>query len=328
MGIAIVFVIIFGLIIIGGIYFLLSQKKKAEKQMNEQGIVVSSKEKNTASELPFKDINQSMIDMGDDRYRMVVECGSINLNLKTNEEKEVVDMSFQRMLQGLNFPYAFYVQTREIDNREMIDNTIKEAERTIRLFPGLRDYANAYVSNLQGLNETIGNSKYKKKYIIITYNDIDKLDNIQADERKAYAFEELYNRCSSTIYSLANIGIKAHILNTQELAEMVFRAYNKEYDGALEGILSGDMLATIVDGKEHYTNLPKEAQLDVIINELYRALETEIIGDASTPTAFVDAANETIEAVEKIRNKTGGYYKSTLNDSDYVTEEDDISFDL
>ncbi|MCR0315629.1 hypothetical protein MKA27_19530 [[Clostridium] innocuum] len=313
----------------GMIFFIIQQKRKTkliEKTIAETGdnpSAVTSIE-STYEQLPFEDISDSMIDLGNHQYRMVLECGSINLNLKTDEEKDVVEYSFQDLLSSMDFPFQIYIQTREIDNRQIVENMRKDAEKMIRHYPALEPYAINHLNELSNLNNTIGNSKHKKKYIIIAFNEGQKLHDMSDEDIKDYAFGELYNRCNVVSSQLLDVGIHSEILNSSKIAEMVFRAYNKEDDGALEILLSGKGFEMIVDSEKHVNELSPEAKLDLIIIQFFKKLETEIINNSNTPKAFKDAANQSIEALEKIRDYTGGYFKENVKEIDEAALEEEL----
>ena len=70
--------------------------------------------------LPFEDIKDGVIDLGDFEYRAIIECQSINYDLKTSKEKEMIDASFQRFLDSLSFPITIHLQTKTIDNTKVL----------------------------------------------------------------------------------------------------------------------------------------------------------------------------------------------------------------
>ena len=119
------------------------------------------------------------------------------------------------------------------------------------------------------------------------------------EDIKDYAFGELYNRCNVVSSRLLDVGIHSEILNSSKIAEMVFRAYNKEEDVALEILLSGKGFEMIVDSEKHVNELSPEAKLDLIIIQFFKKLETEIINNSNSPKAFKDAANQSIAALEE-----------------------------
>lgn len=309
----IAFIIIFIVLIVGMVGFLVVVSRKNKKVLAEapEGQVYNTAdERTTLSELPFKKIQDSMIYLGGDKYRMIIECSSINLDLMTSEEQEVVELGFQRFLQSLTFPFAFYIQTREIDNSVILEKTAKDALEVTQKFPEIEEYAKNYMQELEVLNNDEENAKIKKKYLIITYNDLASMEDIKEDEKWATAFNELESRANTAIVGLHNIGINAKILNANEIAEVVFRAYNKRGRAVLDGMLDGEMTTMTVDSDLHLRTIDKPEQLDLIFCEFFKRLETEIINDPNSPDYFVEAANQSIHILNKMRDKVGGYYKT------------------
>ncbi|MBQ3420510.1 MAG: hypothetical protein IJH34_02335, partial [Romboutsia sp.] len=164
MIIGVVFLIFVG--IMGGIVLI------AIKKMSNDTDVPTSKDAKTAQDfLPFKDIRDSMIDLGGFEYRAIIECESINYDLKTEQEKEMIDASFQRFLDSLIFPITFHIQTRTIDNTRLLTFLEQEMIETVKEYNHLYDYANGYLEEMIKINETIGNNKHKKKYVIVPFSD-------------------------------------------------------------------------------------------------------------------------------------------------------------
>ena len=101
--------------------------------------------KETAQEfIPFNDIESSMICMDDARYRMVVEVGSVNYDLKTQEERVRIEQQFRVAISGWDFPFALYTQTREVDNRTILATMRNDALKVAERYPYLAEYANDY----------------------------------------------------------------------------------------------------------------------------------------------------------------------------------------
>lgn len=76
---------------IGGILFLLI--RKLDPLQNDKS---ESRNLSIAQDfLPFEDIRNGMIILPDHKYRAVVECSSLNYDLKTEGEREQIELSFQ-----------------------------------------------------------------------------------------------------------------------------------------------------------------------------------------------------------------------------------------
>lgn len=298
----------FLLVLVGGVFLFSLLKKETNKKTAEEGAHVAN-HATTQAFLPFKDIADSMIIMDNHEYRMMVECNSINYFLKTEEEQNAVEMSFRRFLNSIKFPFAFYIQTREIDNKEYIVNLQREIDTVLKTFPQLRDYAQNYIRELKDINSKLNNNKFKKKYIIVTYDEVGKMNHLNEQEKRDYAFEELYNRCKIVMSGLSNIGIKSHILDTSEIANVIYQSMHKEVGGVSDEIKDGSYLSLSVNGITFNTTNPL-AKIDSIILEFENKLQTEIIGDKTVDTKYKNVADQLINHAEKMRSHAGAYFRA------------------
>ena len=120
----IVLVILLMLVIVGGIgagLFLLV--KKLDPMQNDK--TENSNLEIAQDFLPFDDIRNGMIIMPNHNYRAVIECSALNYDLKTEGERDQIEMSFQQFINSLNFPISIFLQTKEIDNSRRVE-TLKE----------------------------------------------------------------------------------------------------------------------------------------------------------------------------------------------------------
>ncbi len=319
---------VFILFFVGAGVFLFKLKSNVEKEVssdegnkdvNNELAPTNFSSKTTHSVLPFKDIRDSMIYLGQDEYRMIIECSSVNLDLKTAEEQEIVELQFQRFIQSLNGPFTFYIQTREINNDEIVSKTREDAIETIRKFPFMREYAEDYLYELNNLKNTLNNTKMKKKYVIISFNDTAKMKNLSDAEKWEIAFNELDTKARTVIYGLRNVGIEAQVLDSNGIAEVIFRAYNKNLASSIDGVLDGEMTSMVVDGKRHLATLDVSEEYDLAILEFFNQLELIVLQNENSPEVFKEAAKETIDIVNKLRDNVGGVYKrySTSENEDY-----------
>ena len=59
--------------------------------------------------LPFDDIQNGIIILPNYCYRAVMECTSLNYDLKTEGERDQIEMSFQRFINSLSFPTTIFL---------------------------------------------------------------------------------------------------------------------------------------------------------------------------------------------------------------------------
>ena len=190
---------------------------------------------------------------------MVVECQGINYDLMSEVEKNAVEEGFIQFLNTIRHPIQIYVQTRtinlesslqtyrervkEIENnleyqemqyKEMVSSgnytreQINQAYYELTKQRNLSEYGKDIIYNTErmSLNKNVLNQKY---YIIVPYypeelgqNDFDK------EEIKNMAFSELYTRCQSIIRTLAACEVNGKILNSSELVDLLYVAYNRD----------------------------------------------------------------------------------------------------
>ncbi len=87
----------------------------------------------------LEDIQDNMICLGGHKYRAVIEASSTNYNLKTDREKEIIELSFQRFINSLTFPITFFIQTKVLDNSKMLNQLENELAETVDKYPQMKE---------------------------------------------------------------------------------------------------------------------------------------------------------------------------------------------
>lgn len=253
--------------------------------------------------LPFEDITNNMIILPNHRYRAVLSCSSTNYQLKTAGEREQIEMSFQRFLNTITFPVTFFLQTKVIDNTERLQILKKDAERAVAEFPNMANYAEQYQRDMANLNAVIGNNQQKKRYIIVTYDDSGDLSTLSDEEKVIHAEKEIQHRCNGLISNLQAVGVKATVLNTAELIELVYSCYYRDDYSYSEAIASGDPFSMFVSGTEDkFKELPKAKLLDLILGEAISKIELSNVD--SDP-----GGRRTLDELKQLRDTYAGYFK-------------------
>lgn len=303
--IVIVAVIFFGLLG-GGAFVVFKQLKKTDPRNEDSSLGLNS---TSAQEfLPFKDIKDNMIDVGNHQYRAIVECSSTNYNLKTEREKEVIEASFQRFVNSLTHPIWFFIQTRTIDNTKMINKLEIELKETIAANPQMTEYANEFFMEMQNLSASIGNNKQKKKYVIVPYDDAVNMQELTEEEKYEFSIKEGIQRAYIVSSGLSSVGMKCKVLSTPELIELVYSSYHKDNYSDAEFLSSGEFTTMIVDGVNIEQNMSKDARLDHILYEAQMRIANEVAGRAETPEMKKDY-DQVIKKLNQIRDESGAYYK-------------------
>lgn len=212
--------------------------------------------------MEFEKIEDNMIIQKENqKYIMVVECQGVNYDLMSGIEKNGVEEGFLQFLNTLRHPIQIYIQTRTI-NLESSINTYKKRVHQIeeelyrrqqeyqmlmendnaskedrqRAFYALTKQRNLYEYGIDIINDTEkmsqnSNILNKKYYIIIPFYVSDLGENeFNDDEIRNMAFSELYTRAQAIIRTLSACDVKGKILNSKELVELLYVAYNREHE--------------------------------------------------------------------------------------------------
>lgn len=210
--------------------------------------------------MEFDKIEDNMIiQKNGKRYVMVIECQGINYDLMSQEEKVGVEEGFSQFLNTLKEPIQLYIQTRKINLESSLQNYKEKVDEIEREYSkqkmryeqlaknpnisedlikkeyyeyikqkNLYEYGKDIIYNTErmSLNKNILNEKY---YAVLSYysegGDETYLDK---DEIRERAFSELYTKCKSVIRALSVSGVIGRILNSTELADLLYVAYNRD----------------------------------------------------------------------------------------------------
>lgn len=256
------------LIALGIVFAYSKINKKEENENKPKEEVKNSKTKKfkdyrTGSVLDFMEFDtvvDNMISQKDGkRYVMVVECQGINYDLMSEAEKNGVEDGFVQFLNTLRHPVQIYTQTRTVN----LDNSIQTYKEKIKEIEmalekqeiqykqmqraetyteeqlnkayfeltkqrNLYEYGKdiIYSTERMSLNKNVLNKKY---YVVVPYY-VEELGENQFDkqEQRNLAFSELYTRAQSIIRTLAVCGINARVMDSNELVELLYVAYNRD----------------------------------------------------------------------------------------------------
>lgn len=307
LGLIIVITMIFFGVLGAMIFMVLKQLKKTDPANADKSVLDDI---TTAQEfLPFEDIKDGVIDLGGHNYRAILECTSTNYNLKTDTEKEIIEVSFQRFINSLTFPISFFIQTKVLDNTRMISHLQEELTNIVEDYPQMNEYANIYINEMSNLSEYIGNNKQKKKYIIVPYNEAINLERFSEKEKYNNSVKGVKQRALVLADGLTAVGVKATLLDTKGLAELVYSTYHKDNYTHYENIVNGEHLSLIVDGENNpEESLTDDMRMDWILYEAQKRIRDEVT-NREIPTYLKNEYEKVVSELDKMRDKVGAYYK-------------------
>lgn len=304
-------VIFFGLLGFGAI-MVMKQMKATDVTAEDSSI---SENIDSAQDfLPFKDIKDGVIDMGMSNYRVIIECSSTNYNLKTGKEKEIIEASFQRFLNSLTFPITFYIQTKLLDNTKMMSQMKEELEEVVERHPQLEEYANNYYNSMATLSDNIGNNKQKKKYIIVPYSEALSIKGLSKKEIHEYSVKEITQRANVVIDGLSAVGVKATLLDTGQLIDLIYSVYHKDSFLEHENISEDHFLSLIVQGDGNVEDkLTDDMKIDLILTEAQTKIKTQVL-KKTIPDAVRKDYEDIVSDIDGLRDVVGSYFKEHRED--------------
>jgi len=283
--------------------------------------------------MQFDEIEDNMIiqDNGK-RFLMAIECEGINYDLMSEVEKTSVEAGFVQFLNTLRHPIQIYTQTRTLNIDDSIKNynnklsevktellkkknqynklltdgeytekELQDLKMEIVRLQNLSEYGTDVVSNIQKLSQN-KNVLRKHYYIIVPYY-ADEIGNnlLGKDEEREMIFSELYTRAQAISRTLYACGVKGRVLNSNELADLLYVAYNRD-----ESEIYSVQKAIKAGYTELYSTAPDV--LEKKMNAINKQIEKEA----------VKLANQTIDSV---RNEKKRKIKEKEERMDKLIEE-------
>jgi hypothetical protein len=208
-------------------------------------------------------------------------CQSINFDLMSPQEREAVEFSYQGFLNSLYFPVQIFIRSQKVDMRPYLEKIDKIRKEQDNMLLGL--LMEDYIAFLADIAQQT-NIMDKKFYLVIKFPDVEQdvrkalkqsagfftgLAEMLSPGKAAHvvinettlekAKTELKNRVQAVMQGLAQCGINSIPLDTEELIELYYDAYNPDTATRQEIKNFNDLTAPVVTKGE---GLAPQPQLD------------------------------------------------------------------
>ena len=239
------------------------EKKKVEEYGRFQGVLTRESIKEF---MEFDEIVDNMIVRKNrDQYIMVLQCNGVNYDLMSEQEKISVEQGFVQFLNTLRFPIQLYIQSRTLNlvdiiaeykaridefNEEVhkldakIQDAINKGNRALqeKLEFERRRKLNVleYGYSITDYVEKLGSNKnilQQKTYVVVSYYASEigvGTDKYSKEELYNMCFSELYTRCQNISSALNTSQVTCSILDSEQLAELLYIAYNRDESEVLQ----------------------------------------------------------------------------------------------
>lgn len=357
---AILVFIILGLIAAYFLVVYMNNRKEEEKE--EEVLGIKDEELKDFNGMPresifkfmeFDEVKDNMIIRKNrTQYIMILQCSGVNYDLMSEEEKIAVEEGFVQFLNTLRFPIQLYIQTRSLNLREIVEDyktrvsdiaqdieklnsRIQAAKETKndRLLEKLQfekkrkervlDYGMdiaEYVARMS-LNKNV---LQQRTYLILSYyaGETGATPETPKDEVDAMCFSELYTRAQTAMRSLQASEVGSKILNSEEIAELLYIAYNRDDSEILQfsKALDAQYDALYSSGKDILQK--RQEKLDEEINRKAIELATDSIVKADKYKQIEEMKEE--QKVKERANELIDQYKDQLDEVTYNGAKEEV----
>ena len=199
------------------------------------------------------------------KYTMAVKCKGINYDLMSDVEQMAVEEGFITFLNTLKYPIQLYVQAQNIDlkgaintykenisgiksefeekdmeytkvseafesTQEEIDEASRKREEVLNVY----EYANDIISYVERMSMN-KNLLQRSFYVLVSYHtsEINSTEKFSKQEIDDLCYSELYTRAQAIISALAACSVERTLLDSNQLADLLYNAYNRDDRGLM-----------------------------------------------------------------------------------------------
>lgn len=204
--------------------------------------LLSKKKSDSSSTQKYVDVEEirdGVLILKTGALRAVLLVSSINFDLKSSDEQDAIIAQYQNFLNSLDFPVQIVVQSRRFNIDPYIELLKgKEVQQANEL---LRFQMKEYQSFIKNLTE-ISNIMSKFFYVVVPFSPVEnaqggffeKMGDIFNQKKTSGLKNEIFDtyrtqlmqRVEHVIAGLSPIGVRATVLETEELIELLYNSYN------------------------------------------------------------------------------------------------------
>jgi hypothetical protein len=154
----------------------------------------------------------------DNRYRSILATSSLNFELQSADEQDVIIDTFQSFLNGLTTPIQILIRVRELDiDRYLEDLRNSRADEKLEVYKKqLKNYSD-FIRKLVAGNKILS----RRFYLVVPF------DNKQSSDFST-AKEQLLLEQEIIIKGLEKLGMTARQLSSLEILDLFYGFYRPE----------------------------------------------------------------------------------------------------
>lgn len=175
--------------------------------------------KSSREQIQIKEVVDDVLVLPNNEYRQILETSSVNFELKSEEEQDVIIDSFQNFLNALPCQIQILVRVREVDIDKYIEDIGKTKHKeTILAYKKQIDGYCAFVKKLVSGNKILS----RRFYIVVPYKHTEHHQDMKLIK------EHLALERDIIVKGLERMQMKARTLTGIEILNLFYTFYNAE----------------------------------------------------------------------------------------------------
>lgn len=182
-------------------------------------IFSKSKKSSSRGQIQIKEVVDNILVLPGNEYRQILETSSVNFELKSEEEQDVIIDSFQNFLNSLPCEIQILVRVREVDIDRYVEDIGKTKDK--ETIPAYKKQIEGYCSFVKKL--VSGNKILSRRfYIVIPYKHTERNQDMKLIK------EHLNLEKDIIIKGLERMQMKARSITGLEILNLFYGFYNPE----------------------------------------------------------------------------------------------------
>ncbi|MFH0863722.1 MAG: TraC family protein [Candidatus Gottesmanbacteria bacterium] len=179
-----------------------------------------TKSKNKVSsrrQIKIKEVKDSVLVLPNNQYRVILETSSINFELKSEQEQDVLIDSFQNFLNSLPCELQIVVRVREVD----VDHYLEQISQT-KQHEKEKVYKDQIDNYCQFIKTMVSGNKIlsRRFYVVIPYHHTERNSDFHLIKEQINLNRDIVLR------GLEKLGMKARQLDSLEILDLFYSFYN------------------------------------------------------------------------------------------------------
>ena len=168
-------------------------------------------------QIAIKEVKDGILVLSNNEYRTIIETSSVNLELKSEDEQDVLIDGFQNFLNSLSIPLQILIRVREVDVNSYLEK-IQESKKheKEKIYKTQIDNYTEFVAKLVSGNKIL----QRRFYVVIPYKNINKGIDFRQIKEHIYLQRDIVTR------ALEKLGMKTKTLDSLEVLDLFYGFYN------------------------------------------------------------------------------------------------------